>query len=215
LIDHVEIVKFFAALVAITNPVQAIPLLISMTPEASQAERAKIALVAAAATLITLLVAALAGGPILNFFGISIASFRTAGGLIILLMALAMLHARPSAIHSSKEEHEHGRQKDNPAVFPLAIPIFAGPGALATVIVTSHQAGGLVGYAAVGGVIVFIVTLLYLAMRMAGKLAGYLGTTGMNVMTRLMGILLSAIAIDMLAQGLGGLFPTLAKAAGG
>jgi multiple antibiotic resistance protein len=169
--------------------------LLSVTEGRSGAERQKIALGTTVAVLVTLVVAAVIRHDILALFGISIGAFRVAGGLIVLLIALAMLHARPSAIHHSPAEAADGRQKDNPAIFPLAIPVIAGPGAIATVIA-------------------LMCAVLWFALRAAGRLASLLGQTSMNVLTRLMGVLMAAIAVEMMAGGLGELFPQLHVAAG-
>jgi multiple antibiotic resistance protein len=188
--------------------------LLSVTEGPSGAERQKIALGTTVAVLVTLVVAAVIRHDILALFGISIGAFRVAGGLIVLLIALAMLHARPSAIHHSPAEAADGRQKDNPAIFPLAIPVIAGPGAIATVILHAEHAEGVGGALAIGAVIALMCAVLWFALRAAGRLASLLGQTSMNVLTRLMGVLMAAIAVEMMAGGLGELFPQLHVAAG-
>jgi multiple antibiotic resistance protein len=209
-----EFLRFAAALFAIMNPLGNIAIFLSITAERSSAERAKIALATAAAVLITLLVAAAIGREILVLFGISIGSFRVAGGVIVLLIGLSMLHARPSDVHHSPAEEADGQQKDNPAIFPLAIPMIAGPGAMATVIIYAEHARGVGGAITIGAVIVLLCGALLVALRAANRLSTLLGPTGMNVLTRLMGMILAAIAVEMIAGGLVELFPQL-HAAGG
>jgi multiple antibiotic resistance protein len=204
-----EFVKFAAALFAILNPIGNTAIFLSVTSERSTAERQKIALMTSLAVLITLLVTAVVGQKILDLFGISVGSFRVAGGIIILLLALAMLHARPSGVQHSLEEEAHGKEKDNPAIFPLAIPVIAGPGAMATVIVNVQHAHGVGGGVTIGAVILFLCLVLLLVLRAANRLSSLLGPTGMNVLTRLMGMVLAAIAVEMIADGLGQLFPQL------
>jgi multiple antibiotic resistance protein len=165
----------------------------------------------AAAVLITLLVAAVLGEQILALFGISVGAFRIAGGIIILILALSMLHAQPSGVHRSAQEEDAGRTKDNPSVFPLAIPMIAGPGSMATVIVYSQHAHGLLGAATIGAVIVLMCGVLLLTLHAADRLAVLMGTTGLKVLTRLMGMLLAAIAVEMMVGGLTQLFPQLQR----
>ena len=204
-----EFVKFAAALFAILNPFGNTAIFLSVTAERSNAERRRIALVTTAAVLVTLVVAAAIGQDILALFGISIGAFRVAGGVIVLLIALSMLHARPSAVHHSPDEEAEGRQKDNPAIFPLAIPVIAGPGAIATVILHGERAQGLGGFLAIAVVIVLMCVVLLVALHAADRLSSLLGATSMNVLTRLMGMVLAAIAVEMMAGGLGELFPQL------
>ena len=209
-----EFVRFAAALFAILNLFGNTAIFLSITAERSSAERHRIALLTTAAVLITLLVAAAIGDQILALFGISIGSFRLAGGVIVLLIGLSMLQARQSGVHHSAAEEAEGQQKDNPAIFPLAIPMIAGPGAIATVILYAQHARGVGGALTIGIVIVLMCGALFLALRAADRLSSLLGPTGMNVLTRLMGMILAAIAVEMMAGGLGELFPQLRVAAG-
>ena len=207
-----EFLKFAAALFAIMNPFGNVAIFLSVTADRDAGERRKIAMMTAAAVLITLLVAAVLGQQILALFGISMGSFRIAGGLIILLLALSMLHAQPSTVHHSSAEEQEGKTKDNPAIFPLAIPIIAGPGSMATVILYGEQAQGATGWTTIGLVIVLLCGVLLVALRAADRMARFLGTTGIKVLTRLMGMILAAIAIEMITGGLSALFPQLHRA---
>jgi multiple antibiotic resistance protein len=159
--------------------------------------------------LITLLVVAVLGEEILALSGISVGSFQVAGGIIILILALSMLHAQPSGVHHSAQEEDAGKAKDNPAVFPLAIPLIAGPGSMATVILYGQRAHGLLETATIGAVIALLCGVLLVALRAADRLSTLLGTTGLNVLTRLMGMLLAAIAVEMMVGGITDLFPQL------
>jgi multiple antibiotic resistance protein len=208
-----ELLRFAAALFAIMNPLGNTAIFLSVTAERSPAERNRIAWTTAVAVLITLLVTALLGEQILALFGISLGAFRTAGGVIILLIALAMLHARQSGVHHSAQEETEGQHKDDPAVFPLAIPMIAGPGTMATVILYGEHARGIGGALAIGAVIVLMSVVLLVALRVAGRLSSLLGPTGMSVLTRLMGMILAAIAVEMIAAGVAELFPQLRLAA--
>jgi multiple antibiotic resistance protein len=204
-----EFLRFAAALFAIMNPFGNIPIFLSVTADRSDAERRGIALITSAAVLITLLVAATLGEEILALFGISVGAFRIAGGIIILILALSMLHAQPSGVHHSAEEEDAGKVKDDPSFFPLAIPLIAGPGSMTTVIIYAQHAEGVLGWITIAAVIVLMSGVLLLALRAADRLSRLLGTTGMNVLTRLMGIILAAIAVEMMLGGLIDLFPLL------
>jgi len=193
-----DTVKFFAALFAIMNPIGNMPVFLSVTDGKSNAERARVAAVSAAAVAVILAVCVLIGTELLRAFGISVAGLRTAGGLIILSIAYSLLHAKPSGMHQSVGDAD---AQESPAIYPLAMPMLAGPGAIATVIVFAHGAGGPEAYASLIGVIVAMAVLLYLGMRMAVMASRLLGVAGMNVITRLMGIILAAIAVEMIFAG--------------
>ena len=204
-----EFLKFAAALFAIMNPFGNVAIFLSIIGDRDRAERRKIALATSAAVLATLLVAAALGEQILAMFGISVGSFRIAGGIIILILALSMLHAQTSAVHHTPEEEHAGKIKDNPAIFPLAIPLIAGPGSIATVILYAQHAEGVLGWTTIGAVIALMCALLLAALYAADRMTAFLGTTGINVLTRLMGMILAAIAVEMVAGGLIQLFPQL------
>jgi multiple antibiotic resistance protein len=204
-----EFLRFAAALFAIMNPFGNVAIFLSITADRSAAERRKIATMTAAAVLITLLVTAVLGEEILALFGISVGSFQIAGGIIILILALSMLHAQQSGVHHSAQEEDAGRSKDNPAFFPLAIPVIAGPGSMATVILYAQQVHGVLSAVTIGAVIVLLCGVLLLALYAADRMSAFLGTTGLNVLTRLMGMILAAIAIEMMVSGLTQLFPQL------
>jgi multiple antibiotic resistance protein len=206
--------KFFAALFAIINPIGAIPVFLSVTRDSGEAERRRIAILTTVAVLIVLLVTAALGDGILSFFGIRVAAFQVAGGLIILLMAIAMLQAQASAVHHSDSEEQQGVEKDNPAIFPLAIPLIAGPGSITTVILYGDDVHGVADAVHVVVIIVSISAIVYVALRSAVRLGTLLGPTGVKVVTRLMGMLLAAIAVDLIAGGLTILLPGLAGTGG-
>jgi multiple antibiotic resistance protein len=203
--------RFAAALFAIMNPFGNVAIFLSITADRSDAERKKIATITSAAVLVTLLVAAVLGEEILALFGVSVGSFQVAGGIIILILALSMLHAQQSGVHHSAQEEDAGRTKDNPAIFPLAIPLIAGPGSMATVILYAQQVHGVLSGLSIGAVIVLMCGVQWVALRTADRMSAFLGTTGLNVLTRLMGMLLAAIAIEMMVGGLTDLFPQLRR----
>jgi multiple antibiotic resistance protein len=198
-VDWLDIVKFFAALFAIMNPVGNMPIFLSVTDGRSPAERAHIAAVAAAAVAVILVVCVLIGSQLLTAFGISVAGLRTAGGLIILSIAYSLLHAKPSGMHHDADSNADAQQ--NPGIYPLAMPLLAGPGAIATVIVFAHGAHGGGAYLGLIGVVAVMAALLFLGMRLAVPASRLLGEAGMNIITRIMGIILAAIAVEMMFAG--------------
>lgn len=206
--------KPLIALLAIVNPIGAIPFFISFTSGFNAAERRRTIRVSAFSAFAVIAVSALAGLRIIEFFGISVASFQVGGGTLLLISSLQMLHAQPA--ETSQEEVSEGAERAGAgasiAVVPLTIPLLTGPATISTMIIyaerSSHwwQLGTLVLYGVVIGVAV------YLAFMASGRIARVLGRTGINVMTRLMGLILAAMAVEIMASGLAQLFPVLAAA---
>jgi multiple antibiotic resistance protein len=197
-VEWSDTVKFFAALFAIMNPIGGMPVFLSVTDGKSNRERARIAFVCAATVAIILVVCVLLGAELLKAFGISVGGLRAAGGLIILSVAFSLLHAKPSGIHQSEGDAD---AQESPAVYPLAMPMIAGPGAISTVIVYAHGTHGVAGYGTLIAVILLMAVLIYAGMRMAVATSSFLGAAGMNIITRLMGIILAAIAVEMVFSG--------------
>jgi len=157
-----------------------------------------------------ILVAAIWGGEaILGFFGISISAFRAGGGLLILMMAIAMLHARQSHARQTPAEADEASEKENIAVVPLAIPLMAGPGAISLVIVDAHQAANWSDRLILSTGIIAVSIMVWLALKLATPIGKKMGATGLNITTRIMGLLLAAIGVQMLASGLAKLLPGL------
>ena len=204
--------KFLIALIVIMNPIGAIPIFLSMTENQDASEKKRTAGIAATAVAVTLVATALMGETLLEIFGIHVPAFRVGGGIIILLMAVSMLHAMPSRIHHTPGEATRAEQSESIAIVPIAIPLLAGPGAISTVIVRSDDVGDIQGFLATTTAILFVSGLLWLAMRFAGPVGSFMGKTGANIATRLMGLILAAIAIEFIAAGLKGLFPMLNSA---
>jgi multiple antibiotic resistance protein len=210
-----EPLKPLIALLAIVNPIGAIPFFISFTQRFSEEQRARTIRVAALSSFLVIAISALAGLQIIEFFGISIASFQVGGGTLLLISSLQMLNAQPA--ETREEDVSEGNQKvdagDSIAVVPLTIPLLTGPATISTMVIyaekTRHwwELGALVLYGVVIGVSV------WLAFRASGRIARVLGRTGINVMTRLMGLILAAMAVEIMADGLTKLFPLLATKA--
>lgn len=204
-----EYFKFFVALLAIVNPVGTIPIFINMTANQDKAIRDKNGSIASVSLGIILLVVLFSGESILRFFGISVASFRVGGGILILLMAISMLNAKTSNVKQTKEEELDSAVRDSVAVVPLGTPLLAGPGAISTVILYAQHYTSATHYAYLFGAIVLLTCLTALLFRLAPTITRLLGKTGINIVTRLMGLIMAAMGVEFIANGLKQLFPVL------
>lgn len=200
--------RFLVGLIVIIDPFIAIPIFLSLTVDRSAQERNRTAKIVTLTVLGVLVGASVAGAGILKVMGGSLASFRVGGGLVLLLMALAMLNARTGNVRQTEEEASEAEQGAGLGVVPLAIPLLAGPGAISTVIVASHGDGVLHRFLVLV-CIMLACTVLWIILRLATRVGERLGTTGLNIVNRLLGLLLAAFAIENMATGLKELFPAL------
>lgn len=206
--------KPLITLLAIVNPLAIVPFFIHYTNGFSAAQRRRTIQVAAFSAFCVIAACALVGLQILDFFNISLQSFQVGGGLLLLISAMNMLGAQPAEAKPHTNELEEGAQKaaqgSSIAVVPLTIPLLTGPAAMSTVVIYADRAQtlwqhlALVGY----GVVVGAATALCFAL--AEPIERALGKTGINVMTRLMGLILAALSVEVMADGLSKLFPVLA-----
>lgn len=210
MLDYAEYFKIFIGLLAIVNPIGAIPLFISMTADESRSQRRKTVNTVAAGVTIILLSALFFGDLLLQFFGISIDSFRVGGGILVLLMAIAMLHAKTSHVRQTDEEADESIEKESVAIVPLAMPLLAGPGAISAVILAAHKSPTVVHYLIISLSIVLLSLVVWGVLRLSPWIAARISATGINIFTRIMGLILAAIAVEFIAAGLKGLFPSLA-----
>ncbi len=207
-----DLLKPLIALLAIVNPIGVVPFFIHFTQGLDEAQRRHTIRVSSFTAFCVISISALAGLQVIEFFGISLASFQVGGGTLLLISALQMLNAQPA--ESRREDVSEGEQKVDAgasiAVVPLTIPLLTGPATISTMVIyadqTRHwtQRAALVGY----GVVVGLAT--FASFSAAGRIARWLGSTGINVMTRLMGLILAALAVEIMAEGLIKLFPVLA-----
>ncbi|MDO8718702.1 MAG: MarC family protein [Polaromonas sp.] len=205
--------KPLITLLAIVNPLAIVPFFIHYTQDFSKEQRRRTVLVASFSAFVVIATSALLGLQILEFFSISLPSFQVGGGLLLLISSMNMLNAQPAEAKPLTNEMEDGAEKAamgaSIAVVPLTIPLLTGPATMSTVVIyaekakTFFQLGTLVGY----GVVIGLATALCFAM--AEPIARVLGKTGINVMTRLMGLILAALAVEVMAGGLVKLFPVL------
>lgn len=190
----------FTSILFIVDPIAAVPIFISLTSSADHAKRRAIALQASLACGIILIVFAAAGTFILNLYGITLAAFRAAGGLILLLVALDMLRARRT-VQGSIEDISSSDRGDI-AFTPLATPLLAGPGAISTVMVLSGSASSFSAAVPVFAAILFTAGVTYLTLRMADPIDRSLGASGRRALTRVMGLLIAAVAMQLILDGL-------------
>ncbi len=210
-----DLLKPLIALLAIVNPIGVVPFFIHFTQSFSREQRQRTIRISALSAFLVIAISALLGLQVIEFFGISIASFQVGGGILLLISSLSMLNAeqadtKPSDLSEGEEKIDAGASI---AVVPLTIPLLTGPATISTIVIysekTQHlwQLGVLVAYGLVIGLVTFA------AFTAAGRIAKVLGRTGINVMTRLMGLILAAMAVELLADGLTQLFPVLASTA--
>lgn len=197
------------ALFVLLDPVGAVPIFVTLTVNHTPEERKRTIDRAATTAFIVLMIALLAGDPLLHILGISIASFTVGGGIILMMMAIAMLHGRPSRVHCAGEEVDEAARKMAVAVVPLGVPVAAGPGAISAALIYGERAKNWADDAIILGIIGVVVISLWIALRLAGPTKRILGTTGINVVTRLLGLILMAVAVEFIAKGLTELLPGL------
>lgn len=191
----------FSSLFVIVDPIATLPAFLAMTERNSSEERIRMAKLASLVTFLILLVFSLVGRLVLKAFGITMPAFEIAGGVVLMKIALDMLQARRTAIKETPEEEAEGVGKEDIAVTPLAVPMLAGPGAITTVILLSNQATNLFYRSILMGNIFFVSLLTFFVFRLAvGRPSGFSGIT-LKIITRLMGLLLAAIAVQFILNG--------------
>jgi len=204
-----EQIKYLVGIFAILNPLGAIPIYLSMMTDRRPEVMHRTAFKASVAVAVILTLAVWTGDSLLSFFGIGIPAFRIAGGLLVLLIAIAMFSAKTSPARHTDAEQAEGEAKNDIAVVPLAIPLLAGPGAISLAIVDAHQAGSLPDKIVFSVGIIGVTAIVWLVLRLAEPIGQRLGTGGLNIATRVMGLILAAMAVQFMADGMLELFPGL------
>jgi multiple antibiotic resistance protein len=207
--------KPLVTLLAIVNPLAIVPFFIHYTHGFTREQKQRTIWIASFSCFVVIAASALLGLQILEFFGISLASFQVGGGMLLLTSALSMLNAQPAEARSNADEISDAAQRASVgasiAVVPLTIPLLTGPATMSTVVIYAERAkhfpqlAALVAY----GVVIGLATAVCFAL--AEPIARVLGKTGINVMTRLMGLILAALAVEVMSDGLVKLFPILAS----
>lgn len=204
-----EQIKYLVGIFAILNPLGAIPIYLSMMTDRRPEVMHRTAFKASVAVAVILTLAVWTGDSLLSFFGIGIPAFRIAGGLLVLLIAIAMFGAKTSPARHTDAEQAEAEAKNDIAVVPLAIPLLAGPGAISLAIVDAHQAGSLPDKIVFSVGIIGVTVIVWLVLRLAEPIGERLGTGGLNIATRVMGLILAAMAVQFMADGMLELFPGL------
>lgn len=208
MLDLTEYTKFLIAILAISNPIGIIPVFLTLTADATVTQRVKIGKIVVIATTLILLITLFFGELVLSIFGISIDSFRVGGGILILLMAISMLNTSHGTIKQNRNTVEQ-HDSESIAVVPLAMPLLAGPGTIGTVIINASKGSGVIHYGLSAVCIILLGVVLWLIFKIMPLIAKHISTVGINISTRIMGLILAAIAIEFIANGLKGLFPLL------
>lgn len=203
-----EYLRYLVTLTAVLDPFLAIPIFIGATAGRNAGSQRRLADAVTATVFAVLAGAAIFGDDLLRVMGASVPAFQVGGGLVLLLMALAMLNARAGEMRQTAEEAEELRAGEASGIVPLAVPLLAGPGAISTTIIAG-EAGGPPHKVVLILCIALVCTLLWGLLRAAHYVGDRISTTGLNVATRLLGLLLAAIAIQTMAEGLKRLFPGL------
>ncbi len=207
--EWTDLIKLTVALLAIVDPFAGVPVFLSTTAGYTQAERRRVTQVVAITVFCVLAVAALVGTQVLRFFGISIPSFLIAGGILLLLMAISMLQARESGIRQTPDEAAEAAERDAVAVVPLGIPLLAGPGAISTMIIATHHSQSFVHHLLLLIPAALIAVAVWSTFSAATRISERLGKTGMNIITRVMGLIIAAIGVEYIYRGIIELFPRL------
>lgn len=201
-----EYLRFIVTLTAVLDPFLAVPIFLSVT--ASKGSRHRLAGAVTLTVFAVLASAAIFGEALLKFLGASLPAFQVGGGLVLLLMALAMLNAQAGGMRQSRAEAQELESGVLSGVVPLAVPLLAGPGAISTTIIAA-QAGGVLHVSVLIACVGLVCLVLWSVLRVADAVGPRMGTTGLNIATRLLGLILAAIAIEIMADGLKSLFPGL------
>ena len=204
-----EYLRFFVTLTAVVDPFLAVPFFLAFEGARSEAEQRTLARLVAITVFAVLAVATLTGEALLQLMGASLPAFRVGGGLVLLLMALAMLNAQAGGVRQSQDEARELQSGTLPGVVPMAIPLLAGPGAISTTIIAAEQ-GGIAHQLVILACVGLVCLVTWAALRRAHAIAARLGVTGLNIATRILGLLLAAMAVQTMAEGLKALFPGLA-----
>jgi multiple antibiotic resistance protein len=202
--------KIFLAFLVIVDPLGVIPVYAALTANDSSVVRARVARTASFTVAGVLAGSVIAGEAILNWFGITIASFKVGGAILILLMAIGMLRSDPLREKQTPEEAVEAEHKTSIAVVPIGVPLLVGPGAMSTAIIYAVDGQGLVHRLILVALSVGVGLITWLCLKAADPLSRLMGRTGMNIMIRLMGVILAAVAVEIFCAGIVILLPGLA-----
>jgi len=192
----------FGSLFVIVDPISTAPAFLAMTPQNTPEQRVRMARTACAVATGVLMLFAAAGQSIFRFLGITLPAFQIAASLVLLMVALDMLRAQRSRVQETREETEAATVKEDISVTPLAIPLLAGPGAISTAILLQSQARDWIQHGILYGVIVLVMAASYLILHLAAHSTRFLNPIALNILSRVMGLLLAAVAVQFMINGL-------------
>ena len=208
--DTAHYINMFVSLFVITNPIGNLPIFIGLTESYEKSRRRHAAIVVFIASFIIMMISEWGGKPILHFFGISINAFTLAGGFVIFMIGYHMLNSQTSPIQHTDEEHQIAKTKEGSiAVVPMSIPLIAGPGTMSTIILIATSQHNIDGKLGDSAVILILTLVIFILLLLSNLISRLLGPAGVKIVTRIMGLILMAIATGMMAQGAIGLFPAL------
>ncbi len=211
--NKVDYAQIFVSMLAIVNPLLGIPMFLSVSDSMDSAHRRRAARATAITVSVVLATSALAGAFILGLFGINVMDFSIAGGILVLLMAVNMLGARgDSGARLSADERLEATQRQSAAIVPLGVPLLAGPGAISMAIIVADLSDSIRHKLTIVAIAALIGLLTYATLRAARGISRLLGVTGMNIVNRIMGLLLAAVAVSFIVTGVQRLFPILGPA---
>lgn len=206
MLEWSEYMKIFTALLAILNPWGVLPMFLTLTGKSTPDERKHIAWTIGLSVAMVLSVTALVGEILLSFFGISVASFQVGGSILLLLMAIGMMYGKKKDVESA----DAAAEMESIAVVPLSVPLLAGPGSISTVIIYANLSPSWVHKALIIACVLVASVITWLILRAATRLGSFIGVLGLNIASRLMGLLLAAIAVEFFTRGIVELLPGLA-----
>lgn len=209
MLEFTEYTKIFIGLFAILDPIGIIPVIILFTAGMTGAQRNQTGRLASLAVFLILLTALLIGQPLLTFFGISIHSLGLAGGILLMVMAFKMLNGNIHQLTPETQGLTAEESRSVLAIVPLSTPLLAGPGAISTVILNAHKGTAFTHYVGMSLIILILSLSVWLTFLAAPWVERRMGTLGIDIFTRLMGLILAAIAVEFVAGGMRGLFPAL------
>lgn len=198
------LIAAFTTLFIIIDPPGLAPVFIALTTGMTDRQRRAIAVRAFVVSVVLMMVFLFSGEAVLSFIGISMDAFRIAGGILLFLTALDMLFQKRQARREENAAEGQAEHHDDPSVFPLALPLIVGPGAITTVILLSGQAQGATDMAAIAAMVIGVLVIVLIAFLIAPAIERALGKTGLNIVTRLLGMLLAALAVQFVLDGLRG-----------
>lgn len=207
--NYSESIKFAVAMIIMLNPLGSLSIFLQLTSGFSTVHQRKIALKASFSIIVIMVAAVWTGNELLSLLGITISSFRFAGGIILLLMGLSMLQSKESPVSYTSEDDEAAKERHSIAVVPLALPVIVGPGAISTLIIEAGDYPQPVNKVFMSGLCVILGLMMGFILFFGNPVARFVGASVMKVVTRIMGMIIMAIAAGMLADGLQGLIPSL------